>query len=273
MNSPVKSLKRQVQVQTTTLISGEAVRDVLNAADSGDAFLADVNPIETKIQARSLAQQAHNQRCLYRMCAAITTFKVRDPDPNAVDEGKILGIRIEAMDGARFLRPYYVLLNRPYDGSKRLRVHRHTLPPAIPLPGLAARYLQKPKAADDSEDEREQDLPRFVRCLRREVVRYHGRVSVLADMRSAAGLDEAQSEAPDGRAILDIHAADAETKHITIDWADGRTGRLVLDQDGRTEKLVVFKEHARDRETVRELLAGGVGPVEVVKRLGEALET
>ncbi|KAK4117497.1 hypothetical protein N656DRAFT_773647 [Canariomyces notabilis] len=268
---------------------------------------------KTRLARAAAQQQAHNQQCLYRVCAGVTTFRARDPDPHAVDGGAILGIRIEVLSRGRFLRPYYVLLNRPYssgaaaDGSGNgvgengnarrqgkgktwLRVHRHTLPACIPVAGLAARYLPAPpKTGDDVDGGRDegrakiqekQDLARFARAVRREVIRYHNRLGVVGDLRRAAGLDkkaDGETAAPEEEAaapeeegpgrLLDITASDAEAKHITIEWADGRIGRLVMGDDGEIVKLVVVGRNGRDREAERELLGGAVRVDELARRL------
>jgi central kinetochore subunit Mal2/MCM21 len=217
---------------------------------------------------------------------------VQDPDPNAVDGGTVLGLRIEAMTRAKFLRPYYVFLNRPYASApehrKLLRVHRHTVPPSIPLAGLAARYLPPPPLSTSTRDgdggdevardgthgqgTANQDLARFAKALRREIVRYHNRLSAIADLRKTAGLNKKKSaedqEEPEN-ALLDILPADAEAKQIAIQWSDGRTGRLVMDDDGEVAKLLVFGEKGQDRETARALL--GVDEVVRVEEVGRRL--
>lgn len=297
----VETLKHQLRLQATTLLTTSPTRQAI-AADSTTSTTS-----IRDLQARSEKQHAHDQQCLYRACAGITTFRVRDPDPNAVDGGNVLGVRIEVMTRAKFMRPYYVLLNRPYrgvgvggggggarqqggreDGTRFLRVHRHTVPPCIPLGGLAARYLPAPTSSKpvdvdgvDHQDadgggggggqRRRQDLPRFVRCLRREIVRYHNRVAVIADLRRAVGLDGRRRDAGElaGRSpLLGISAADAEAKQVRVDWKDGRSGRLVVGDDGDVVKLVVFGERGRDREMTRELLSGGSRLEDVARRLG-----
>ncbi|KAL2020972.1 hypothetical protein VTK56DRAFT_7746 [Thermocarpiscus australiensis] len=314
LQARVTSLKKQLRIQTSTLITAPSTRQLLteeesrpiltlprnsnDKSDSNDTFT------KQKLLAQSALQQAHNQQCLYRACATITAFRARDPDPRAVDGGAILGLRIEVVTRARFLRPYYVLLNRPYPrrggGRHYLRVHRHTVPPCIPLPGLAARYLPPPPPNGDGPDgggeegegpAKRQDLARFARALRREIVRYHHRLGVVADLREAAGLGRKKSEggedvsAEDGEEepeegregreqqrrtanqLVDISPADAEAKHLTIEWADGRTGRLVMGNDGEIVKLVVVGENGRDREAGRELLGGAVRVDDVARRL------
>lgn len=269
----VTSLKSQIRLQASTLLTAESSRQLITSSTTATA---DSTTTAANLQARLQAQQAHNQQCLYRACASITTFRVRDPDPNAVDAGNVLGVRIEVMTRARFLRPYFVLLNRPYSSSsekkRSLRVHRHTVPACVPLPGLAARHLPAPGGDGDGMKERKQDLPRFVRCLRREIVRYHNRVAVIADLRKAVGLDgksRVSREAGEKSPLLNISAADTEAKQVKVDWKDGRAGRLVIGDDGDVVKLVVFGERGRDRELTRELLKDGNRLEDVARRLGE----
>lgn len=220
---------------------------------------------------RSDTQRAHDDQNLYRLGAGITCFKIRDPDPNAVDNGRILGLRFDAVANARFLRPYYVMLNKPYPASPHhLRVHRHTVPPCIPLPGLAARYLPSPRqgasSADDgngsaaneeaglrSREGAKQDLSRFARELRREIVRYHNRAGAVAGLSEAAAAAYRDDE--EGQNVpLDVRAADAQMKQIELAWADGRTGRLIMDDDGMVERAVVYRGESQDYETKRQLV-------------------
>ncbi|KUI62122.1 hypothetical protein VP1G_09267 [Cytospora mali] len=268
----VESLKSQVRIQASALLTTSSARQAIAADKSAQ-----------DLQARVEKQQAHDQQCLYRACAGITTFRVRDPDPNAVDGGNVLGVRIEVMARSKFVRPYYVLLNRPYSGTEArkrfLRVHRHTVPPCIPVGGLAARYLPAPRPLGDSDEssggadgrkDRQQDLSRFVRCLRREILRYHNRIAVIADLRRAVGLDGKKRDAQElaeQSSLLAISAADAEAKQVRIDWKDGRSGRLVIGDDGDVVKLVVFGEQGRDREVTRELLSGGSRLEDVARKL------
>ncbi|KAK3367017.1 Cenp-O kinetochore centromere component-domain-containing protein [Lasiosphaeria ovina] len=264
LQARVASLKKQLRVQTSTLIAAPSTRELLSGA-----------PRAGKLLAQAAAQEAHNQQCLYRACASITTFRVQDPDPNAVDGGAVLGLRVEVVSRAKFLRPYYVLLNRPYpNASRHLRVHRHTVPPCIPLAGLAARHLPPPPAPG-------QDLARFARSLRRDIVRYHHRLGVVADLRKAAGLgrekkgtadDEGDEEEHERQtqALVGINPADAEAKQLSIEWADGRTGRLVMGDDGEILKFVAVGDNGRDRDAVRELLGGAAWVDEVVERLASS---
>lgn len=121
------------------------------------------------------------------------------------------------------------------------------------------------------QQRKKQDLAKFARALRREVVRYHHRLGVIADLRKAAGLTGKKNGGEEGeereQRLVDISPADAEAKQLTIEWADGRTGRLVMGDDGEIVKLVVVGENGRDREAGRDLLGGAVMVEEVVRRL------
>ena len=173
------------------------------------------------------------------------------------------------MSRGQFLQPYYVMLNRPYLDSAHLRVHRHTLPPAIPLAGLAARHLPPPKP--ETENPPKQDLDRFVRTLRREVARYHNRMGVSADLRRGLGLHVAKEEGQDVNPndIVEVGIADIEAKQIRLTWADERSGRLVMDDDGKVVKLVVYGNQGRDWETTKELYGNHDRIEDVVKQLQE----
>ncbi|KAI1361205.1 cenp-O kinetochore centromere component [Xylaria arbuscula] len=215
----------------------------------------------------SQKQSAHKQQCLYRACAGVTTFKIQDPDPNAVDGGNLIGLRFEVMSKAKFLRPYYVMLNRPYATSRALRVHRHTVPQCIPLASLAARYLAPP-IVKDADVSKKQDLSGFARALRRELVRYHNRAAVIGDMKKAAGLASKKASDPESDTeIVDISAADAEARQISLQWRDGRSGRLIMNDDGEVMKMVVQGNHGQDRETVQQFLDGAARVEDINKRL------
>lgn len=102
-------------------------------------------------------------------------------------------------------------------------------------------------------------------------MRYHARLGTVADLRKAAGLGRG-GDGGDKSGLVDISPADAEVRHVSVEWGDGRTGRLVIGDDGEVEKLVVVGENGRDREAGRELLgglglAGTVKAEEVVRRL------
>ncbi|KAK8099205.1 uncharacterized protein PG998_012446 [Apiospora kogelbergensis] len=270
LRAQVESLKKELKIQTSTLMVSDPTRKLLqdrskkrtvNSLDSGHV---------AELLKKSDEQVAHQQQCLYRSCTSITALKIRDPDPNAVDSGNVLGLRFEVMSKARFVRPYYVMLNRPYPNSRHLRVHRHTVPPCVPLAGLASRHLPAPKTSkggadndaddDDELQQQQQDLPRFARALRRELVRYQNRVGIIGDLQKAAELSSHQTSGSDADAamIQNLGPVDAEAKQISFEWSDGKSGRLIIDDDGRIVKMAVQGENGRDRGAVRELIGGNV---------------
>ncbi|KAK8071037.1 hypothetical protein PG997_011240 [Apiospora hydei] len=278
LRAQVESLKKELKIQTSTLMVSEPTRKLLqdrskkrtvNSLDSG--------PVAELLK-KSDEQVAHQQQCLYRSCASITALKIRDPDPNAVDGGNVLGLRFEVMSKARFLRPYYVMLNRPYPNSRHLRVHRHTVPPCVPLAGLAARHLPAPKPKggganvddDDDEPHQEQDLPRFARALRRELVRYQNRIGIVGDLHKAVEMKNSQaSEVLDDDTIViqNISPADAEAKQISVEWSDGKAGRLIIDDDGKIVKMAVQGGQGQDRGAARDLIGGYMHIEELMGRL------
>lgn len=252
-------------------MTAESTRQILQSqtTDTQRSKATKTSKQKQKLLARFEEQSAYKQQSLYRTCATITTFKVKDPDPNAVDGGHVLGLRFEVMSKARFIRPYFVMLNRPYANRRYLRVHRHTVPPCIPLSGLVARYLPPPTAKDDDDVPKKQDLSLFARALRRELVRYHNRASVIGDLKKAAGLAsrKAVEQQDSDTAIVDISAADAEAKQVSLQWGDGRTGRLIMNDNGEIVKMIVQGGNGQDHGTVRQFLHGAVRVEEVTGRL------
>ncbi|CZR65606.1 uncharacterized protein PAC_15506 [Phialocephala subalpina] len=263
----VLSLKAARKTQATTILSSRATQATLSRLRASQkpttshqtSSETDISPLLSS----ATAQAAHSTENLYRTCAGITTFRIRDPDPHAVDSGHVLGIRIDVSTSGKFVRPYYIMLNKPWAGKELLRVHRHTVPACIPLAALAERWLPNGKGAvamGGKEMGKKQDLSRFVRAVRREVVGYHNRISIIKGLRREFKLDEKVSRKGKGREriIADITAADAEAKQVRIEWVDGRIGRAVVDDRGEVGKCVVVGEDGRDREVERRVVAGGM---------------
>lgn len=205
-------------------------------------------------------QSRRNLENTYRACAGVTAYKVKDPDPNAVHNGDILGISIEVPVNGGFVDTYHVLfVVRENEHSKRLRIHKHTIPSSIPVQQLANKWLPQ------SEKDAEQDLFRFGRTLRRELVSWHMRLQTVQGLRKEAKLPDADAENDEagfvsgGRVlnafvsddssdaeeddaigpvrVLDIEA-DAAVRQVTVTWSDGRTAVLVTTKDGRVDKAV-----------------------------------
>ncbi|ODA78674.1 hypothetical protein RJ55_06056 [Drechmeria coniospora] len=270
LESQAEALRQEIRVQCSTILSSTTTQSLLQASSPASSFASPyppssiarrarrADPSRSNLASHATQQRAYTQQCIYRTAAPVTAFKVHDPDPNAVDGGHVLGLRLEVMSRGHFLRPYYVMLNRPFSSGKHLRVHRHTVPPAVPLAAFAARHLPPPTSdANDQSSPPRQDLDRFVRALRREVTRYHNRLGVSADLRRRLGLrDGPESRPRHSSSIVDVSVADIEAKQIKLTWADERSGRLIMDDDGHIMKLVVFGRDGRDWETTKELVFG-----------------
>ncbi|KAF7959395.1 hypothetical protein EAE96_001015 [Botrytis aclada] len=277
LQEQIASLKDQRRLQTATILSSQASKSILSnlrKSSSKTTSAQFTTPTDSDpLLATSAAQTTHNLENLYRACASITSFQIKDPDPNAVDNGHILGLRIEASSSGKFVRPYYIMLNKPYSGSAALRMHRHTVPPCIPLASLAAKYLPAPKVSEGIVKAKRQDLTAFVRVLRREITGYHLRVASIKHLRKRFSLDEKLSRKgkEKEREIADISAADAEAKQVRIEWIDGKVGRCVVGMNGEVVKCVIIGEDGRDRETERRVLGGDKRMEGIADRLMEGI--
>ncbi|PSN70526.1 hypothetical protein BS50DRAFT_315958 [Corynespora cassiicola Philippines] len=234
------------------------------------------------------AQRARNAENAHRACAGLTAFKVQDPDPNAVDAGRVLGVRVDVPVPGGFAETYYVLLNRGEGGG--LRVHRHTVPACVALGLLVQRWLGGGEGKGG-----EQDLVRFGKALRRELVGWHLRKEVVRKLREEAGLkdgdgdqkeeeghsvgvvlnafvsddeDEENDEEAERRSgpvrIIDIEA-DMGVREVKVSWSNGRVGIMKVTKDGEIDRVVV-----RDQHGSRDMALSGkaIGRIEgLVQRL------
>ncbi|KAL9116579.1 MAG: hypothetical protein Q9187_006897, partial [Circinaria calcarea] len=263
IRSQIHQLSRRRSVLTAALLSRPSTLNFLNRANSADV----PSPHTTALSKLIQSQRQQNEQNTYRLATGATLFESHDPDPHAPDSGRAIGVRIEVFDRSSrtFGKPHYLLLNRPYPSSSALRVHRHTIPPCIPLPALAARYLPSPPSTSSVGDEdadvevlktrkaRKQDLPRLVRELRREIISYQRRQEIVRKLR-----EEFTVGATERSELKDVKATDAEVTDIRIDWRDGKVGRIRMSKTGQVEKVLVIGEDGqRDRATERKIEVGG----------------
>ncbi|EGX95319.1 Centromere protein Cenp-O [Cordyceps militaris CM01] len=275
----VAAMQKRLQIECCTILSSTPIQNMIQETSfsttsntTSSLFKSAQTPdaAAASLQKRSAQQAAYMQQCAYRIATPVTAFKIRDPDPHAVDAGHVLGLRFEVMSQGHFLRPYYVMLNRPWPASPaHLRVHRHTVPPAVPVGGLATRYLPPPRAADAAQAQTAQDLDRFARALRREIMRFHNRLGLTADLRKTLGLQRKgrAEETLTDRHVVEAGIADVEAKHVKLAWADGRSGRILMDQDGKVEKFVVFGPEGRDWRMTRLVFDTGDGVDDIARKL------
>lgn len=179
----------------------------------------------------------------------------------------MLGLRFDVSTAGKFIHPYYVMLNKPWAELQLLRVHRHTLPPYIPIAAIAEKHLPGkkgsiPMGVKGAAGSKKQDLRRFVREIRHHIVSHHNRVSITKSLRNEFRLGQKASRKgkEKEKVIEDISAVDAENKEIRIDWVDGRVGRISVDDKGKVMKCVIMGEAGRDTENevrvMREDMAG-----------------
>ncbi|MCJ1473489.1 hypothetical protein MMC13_002140 [Lambiella insularis] len=240
----IQALIRRRATLTAAFLSSPSSQVLLTRAKADPASSKHAEALEKRIN----EQQRQDVQNTYRMCAGATMFEARDPDPTAVDEGRISGIRIEVFDqrSKTFRTPYYVLLHRPHATSRSLRIHRHTIPPCIPLQSLAMRFLPLAPLAGGKAP-KAQNLGRFVRDLRRELVSYHRRQDTLANLGDSASTN-----------VKEIKAVDAEIRDIQIEWDHGTIGRVAIGNSGGIEKVVVLDDNGRrTRNAERKILEAG----------------
>jgi central kinetochore subunit Mal2/MCM21 len=207
-----------------------------------------------------------NQTAAHRLTMGATLFTTRDPDPYAVDEGAVTGIRFESYDSATrtFTTPSYVFLNKPWrvvqpdrndedDRDTRFRIHRHTLPPSVHLEALAEKYLPAPADSSSAKQTKKQDLQGFVRALRKELV----------SLRKRQQITKKSSEN-----TWRLEAVNAEATDMRVTWSSGEVGRLRIDKDGSIEECFVDAEEG----TRRRYLERKIKHIDSVQHLTAALE-
>ena len=79
--------------------------DLRSATKSRAAAKVPSKALTTAVE-RSQENFVHRQQCLYRMGAGATMFEVKDPDPYAVDQGRILGVRMEVFVSGELNQSY-----------------------------------------------------------------------------------------------------------------------------------------------------------------------
>ncbi|KAF1964654.1 hypothetical protein BU23DRAFT_561720 [Bimuria novae-zelandiae CBS 107.79] len=242
-------------------------------------------------------QSKRNLENIHRACASVTAYKVKDPDPYAVDDGNVLGVRIEVSIEGKFVETYHVLFNRPNAVHKTiLKIHKHTIPPCIPLQPLAHRWLSTAKKS--AEEPTEQDLIKFGRHLRKELVSWHLRLDALEKMRREAKLDEQSAprersnaepsvgtvlnafvsddeeseeedrpDEPDGLLKITSIEADAAVREVTVTWSSGRVGVFKVTKDGEVDKAVVRERDGSRSDSVGRRAIGRIAGL--VNRLSQ----
>lgn len=119
-------------------------------------------------------------------------------------------------------------------------MHKHTIPPYIPLQPLISKYL--PYARDDAaQGEQAQNLPRLVRALRRELVAHHKRLEAYASLKRDLG---------NRHGVEEVKMLDASGRELEIQFAGKITARIRVGVDGKVEKTAVGPTKAVHAEEI-----------------------
>ncbi|KIW07973.1 uncharacterized protein PV09_01872 [Verruconis gallopava] len=226
----IEALRHRRSLLSHTLLSSRRLKSQIAHSSPN----ADVPRTAIEFVKEQIANQENTTVTnLHRAFAGITAFRVQDPDPNAIDGGKILGIRIEifsARDRA-FITPYYVLLNQPESDAGLLKIHKHTIPVCIPLQSLVKKYLPYKVSEDNSlKAGPPQDLPKFVRSLRKELVAHHKRIEAYKHLKE---------ELENRRGVSSVKMLDSTAKEIEILFTNNILARIRVELNGRIERVAV----------------------------------
>jgi central kinetochore subunit Mal2/MCM21 len=220
-------------------------------------------------------QSDRNVENVYRACAGVTAYKVKDPDPNAVDGGNILGVRIEVFVDGKFIDTYNVLFNRPSQRHKTmLKIHRHTIPPCIPVKQLANKFL--PQSQREASKTTEQNLIKFGKVLRKELVSWHMRTAAVEKLLAEAGLaDKTTKERLEGNEpaygkVLNAFVSDDEDEESEDDDFIDNGDRRRRHRDGPV-KITEFEADMAVRR-IDVLWSNGQAAVVEVAKDGEIVK-
>ncbi|KAF1983818.1 hypothetical protein K402DRAFT_406544 [Aulographum hederae CBS 113979] len=271
----IAALKTRRSILTSTLLSSSAIQSRItkHITPPTSRKTCRKNSKSHPLLPLLRSQTTHNATNIYRTLTSTTAFKVLDPDPHAVDSGRVLGIRIDIFDRDRFVQPYYVLLNCPWPASQDLRVHRHTVPAFVGLQKLATRWLPVPKeqgqgqgrAEEEAGDAdtsttaplalqtnvRAQSLPRFVKTLRAELVHHHKRVTAIERLQeelksTKSSLNQSRQTSESGFSVAAINMLDTTGRELELQFTDGALGRVKVGKKGEIEGAVVRPPNAGD---------------------------
>ncbi|KAL1988658.1 hypothetical protein VTN96DRAFT_8358 [Rasamsonia emersonii] len=283
IRAEIKNLQNRRHFLSSSLLSSDYVRQQIQRvgpSSSSTGSDGDISPLVA-------SAGKHRDSNRHRVAFSATTFPFKDPSPHS-DSPNLLGVRIDVCtrDG-KFAKPYYVLLRREKGGdAKRLAVHRHTIPAFIPIEKLEKRYLPRSSRQDvvdggdnealKPEKTKKQDLPAFVRHLRRELVAWHLRRDSIRWLRERLGFsgddddDDGENASEDRRLasptadpaqIVSLTPTSLEARYARLEWQDGRVGRFKISNSGLVERAVVIGDHGRDKRT-EDAMTGGDRRVE-----------
>lgn len=251
-----------------------------------------------------------------RATGGVTAFRVQDPDPCAVNGGRVLGVRFDVFSVKKraFVPPFFVFLVRVreeeengdgvgggvaedlqgVDGQSRvddeegmqlLRVHKHTIPPVVPVVALAQRYLPV-LSADDEEDVDEpngldapknlptkQDLGKFVRAIRKELVGMVRRKDALEALEV-----DCTSRSHGSRLATRFAVMDGLGREVEMELRQGEVVKLLINMGGEKVEKVIVRTRGSDkglgqrrRDVERAVMRNGGTLNGIIDRIRDAL--
>lgn len=251
LRARIKALTRRRAVLRSALLSSPAI---VSRLEQAKASSQDPMPVVDRALDAARRQRRHNTTSLHRVCAGITAFLAQDPDPNAVDGGKILGVRIEDFSNGngRFERPHYVLLHRPWHRGHRggWKVKHHTLPQYIDVSGLERLWLRRGEGKEGGGGK--QDLGRFARELRRAVMGWRLR---------AEAVRKVEKEAVGHGGVMTVERTDDSCREIRFAWENGASGKISIAYNGKIDGVVVLGAAGRRNRKTERMILGGDGHI------------
>ncbi|PKY07876.1 hypothetical protein P168DRAFT_314014 [Aspergillus campestris IBT 28561] len=283
----LRALKRRKTLLASSLLSSSTLQTHLRRQSSSRTLAltsldADVSPL---VQSAN----AHTHTNHHRIAFSATAFPFQDPNPSITtskSSRNLLGIRLDicARNG-RFPKPHYILLRHvpsKGEGKRLLRIHRHTIPPFIPLDQLERVYLASSFTARLDHDApvkhappARQDLRGLVREVRAQLVAWQLRLDAIAMLREQIGTvrrdapeyGDGDSDAQgmwerdvwcedDGAmtrlvgnklGIVALSPTARDATYVRMAWADGRVGRFKISSRGMIDRAVVIGDQGRDK--------------------------
>ena len=204
VRNEIHKLTQKRKLLTSSLLSSTKVQSQL----SGNLPATTADPQTDCTMPLDLANvQQHSQSKSHRLAFGVTSFPFDDPSPEIQSKNPLLGIRIDVCDRrGQYESPYYVFCIRAGETGSDLRVHRHTIPPLVPLQQYEENYLPISLGREEDEDHggsndsrlnndpdvvegsRKQDLHGFVARVREDLVNWRLRQAAADWLRDELGL-------------------------------------------------------------------------------------
>ncbi|KAF1809905.1 hypothetical protein P152DRAFT_484253 [Eremomyces bilateralis CBS 781.70] len=184
-------------------------------------------------------QQRINTENVYYAGVGVTPFNVHDPDPNAVDDGVVLGLRIDIFDNeeARFPDPYYVFLHRPDPRGhpNYYRIHKHTLPESIGVQDIEFQWLETMHVPNHG-------IKKLGDDIRAALIVRQNKLNLVKKLARDAEEAHAVETEDEERRVRITNVSSGNRGHtIDIEWEDGSTGTADITDDGLVQDAIVHE--------------------------------